>query len=201
MFNAAKVKGLTRRNSFSNGQAVAYTPQQEAGEAEYKQAEPSRVAVPAPHIVHGNINQIPLTKVVQVGTSGNVSIDMLTMKMNPLLNSIVTLRYSFIVSFDNDLLNAPPSQTRSLIMKSVNEFIFLYNVSGAGSWINGNNTSTFCNPVNGTRNILNPQVSTVVDADTGTLRISMNMIGVGHLYINGVIDVVANNREAIVNFS
>lgn len=198
MFNAAKVKGLTRRNSFSSGQAVPYNPTTD-GEAEYKQAEPVRP--PAHHIVHGNINQIPVTKVVEIGTSGNITIDLLKMKMNPLLNSIVTLRYSLICSFDNELMNAPPSQTRSLLMKSVNEFIFMYNVAGSASWVNGNNTSTFCNPVNGTRNILNPLISTMVEADTGTVRLTMNMIGTGQLYINGVIDVVANNSEAIINFS
>lgn len=198
-FNAAKVRGLTRRNSFSSSTTTPYNP--EYGEAETKQRETGPIHQPSHHIVHGCINQIPITKVQQVGTSGNLTVDVLGIKMNSAINSILTVRYVLIVTFDNDLLNAPPSQTRSFIVKTSTELIFSYNTNGTGTWVNGTPTVTFINSVNGTRNIVTPQISTGVDGDTGTLRISMTAIGTGQIYINGVVDVMGNSSESVVSFS
>lgn len=195
MFNPAKFKGLTRRNSFSSGQSIPIVQSREEGEAEYKNSRET-------HIIHGNINQIPLSKKIDVASSGNVTIDIVNMKLNENLNSTIIIKFIFIVLFDNTDLTSTSNQSRTCMIKSQNEYLFNYYVhSNSITAINGSNTVTYCNPINSYRNILNPTIQTSIDGLNCVLRLTANLIGSGFLYLNGVIDVIANNSESIINFN
>jgi len=192
-FNVAKFKG-TRRNSFSNlSNLVSESP------------NPSNInsnteLKPLLEKVKGNLNQIPITKEIEINNS-NINLDLLNFLLNPNMNSLVNIKFNLLITFDNKQMNDQANQTRSIFIKSINDYLLCYNVNGNSTITNGSVGSTYLNPINGNRNILNVKIETKIEDNNFVMKLVSNCMGNGFLFINGYIDVLTNNSESIIAFS